>query len=178
MGETWKQLDLDGGGLQAANVTLARLLKRRATAYRLLAAFPLGLHRAYLDEPWGAWGYRLLTLAGIGALALGLPYVALGTLIGLLAGCAYDLAWIDARVARINKALRMRVYLGHGPGPPAGYRGRFADDAPEQRREEKEVERPGPTRSGGARSRVPSFAEQEALLRELAKRRKPPAPKS
>lgn len=183
MSEAWKQLDLEGGGLQAANVRLAGLLKRRTTAYRLLAAFPLGLHRAYLEESRGAWAYRLLTLAAIGALALGFSYAALGILVGLLAWCAYDLTWIDTRVAQINKALRMQVYLKHGPGAPSGYRGRFSDDGMEDYRRQKEQERPGhpppdAPPSGGERSRAPSFAEQEAKLRELAKRRKPPVSKS
>ena len=43
-------MDLAGGGLQSANLRLARLLKRRRIAYALLILFPLGAHRLYLED--------------------------------------------------------------------------------------------------------------------------------
>jgi hypothetical protein len=164
MSEAWKQLDLDGGGLQAANLKLARLLKRRRRAYALLAVFPLGLHRAYLDESRGAWAYRALTLTAVAGLAAGTVWLAGAAALALVAWAAYDLRWIDDRVAEVNKALRRQVYLGQAPGAPAGFRGRYADDAgavPPVAAERREAPAPG--------GRVASFAEQEKLLRELAR---------
>ena len=41
MSEAWKHLDLEGEGLQSANLRLVRLMKKRSRAYALLALFPL-----------------------------------------------------------------------------------------------------------------------------------------
>ena len=158
MGEAWRNLDLEGGGLQAANLKLARLLKRRARAYALLAAFPLGLHRSYLDEPRGAWAFRALTLVAAAGFVAGWAWLGWGAAAALVGWTLYDLRWIDDRVAAVNKRLRMQVYLRPGGGAPAGFRGRYTDDAPAGEQ---------PTTSG----RAPSFAEQERLLRELARRK-------
>jgi hypothetical protein len=167
MSEGWKRLDLEGGGVQAANLKLARLLKRRRRAYALLLAAPLGLHRAYLEEPRGAWVFRGLGLAALAGFAAGIPYAGWAAL-SLLAGlAAHDLVWIEGRVAKLNKALRMKVYLGQTPGAPAGFRGRFAH-------EEVSGAPLGDTDLPLAPDgRVRSFAEQEALLRALARRSRP-----
>ena len=57
MNTKWREFDLDGGGLQTANLRLARMLRRRSTAYGLLLVFPLGAHRWYLGEPRSALLY-------------------------------------------------------------------------------------------------------------------------
>ncbi|MCC6610716.1 MAG: TM2 domain-containing protein [Burkholderiales bacterium] len=156
MSDAWRGLDLGGGGLQAANIRLAQGLKRRSRAYGLLAAFPLGLHRAYLDDRRGAWAYRVASLAGVGALLLDWRAAALLGL-ALLGAAAYDLFWIDRRVTLLNKAIRKRVYLSQTAGPPPGFRGRTIDEP-------------------GAAPRPLSFAEQERLLRAMARDRgAPPA---
>ena len=156
MTETWKNLDLGGEGLQQANLRLARTLRRRRTAYLLLLAFPLGAHRAYLHEPVGAWIYRGLTAAALALLAIDpRASAALGA---ALAGWAlFDLFWIERRVVALNKRLRMQAYLRPAPGVPPGFRGHFTD---------ADEARPTP--------RTPSFAEQERLLGELERRRRPP----
>ncbi len=164
MSEGWKRLDLEGGGLQAANLKLARVLKRRRLAYALLLAAPLGLHRTYLEEPRGAWAFRGLGLAAIVSFAAGIPFAGWAAL-SLLAGfAAHDIVWIEGRVARLNKALRMKVYLGQTTGAPAGFRGRFPieEEAGAPLGETDLLFTP----DGRARS----FAEQEALLRALARR--------
>lgn len=164
MSEAWKHLDLQGGGLQAANLKLARLLKRRRRAYCLLLAAPLGLHRAYLEERRGAWAYRGLSLAAIAAFAAGLPYVGWAA-VSLLAGfAAYDIVWIEGRIAQLNKATRLRIYMAQTRGAPPDFRGRYPEDSAGDPRDD-----PGTLPAPG--SRVRSFAEQEALLRELARRR-------
>jgi len=151
--ESWRGLDLGGGGLQAANIRLAQALKRRSHAYGLLAGFPLGLHRAYLDDRRGAWAYRIASALALAAALvdwrLAVPIAAL-----LAAALLHDLFWIERRVVALNKAIRMRVYLSQAPGAPAGFKGHFTDDDAPVR---------GP--------RAPSFAEQERLLRELARAR-------
>ena len=153
MSEAWRGLDLGGGGLQAANIRLAQALKRRPRAYARLAAFPLGLHRAYLDDPRGAWVYRGASVIALAAFAIdwriALPIVC------LIAGAVvHDFFWIERRIVALNKTIRVAVYLSQSPGAPHDFKGQYTDeDAP--------VRAP----------RVPSFAEQEKLLRELAKDR-------
>jgi len=151
--EAWRGLDLGGGGLQAANIRLAQALKRRSRAYGLLAAFPLGLHRAYLDDRRGAWFYRAASVVTLALIAVDWRIAAPVALL-IAAAVLYDCFWIERRVVALNKAIRTRVYLSQAPGAPQGFKGRYTDD------------------DEAARApRAPSFAEQEQLLRELAKRR-------
>jgi hypothetical protein len=152
--EAWRGLDLGGGGLQAANIRLAQTLKRRSRAYALLAAFPLGLHRGYLDDPRGAWLYRIASaLAVLGAFVDWRLAVGVAALI--VAALGHDIFWIERRIVALNKAIRTKVYLSQAPGAPEGFKGRYTDESE-------------PARG----SRVPSFAAQEQLLRELAKRQR------
>lgn len=152
MSDAWRGLDLGGGGLQAANIRLAQALKRRPRAYGRLAVFPLGLHRAYLDDPRGAWAYRIASLAA--ALAALVDWRAAGAITALVLGAAaYDLYWIDRRVTALNKAIRKQVYLSQTAGPPVGFKGRALGE------------------DTAAAERAPSFAEQERILRALARDR-------
>ena len=110
MSDAWKRLDLSGVGLQEANLSLAAALRRRRTAYLLWLAFPLGAHRAYLHDRAGAWAYRLAIAAALGLLwvdARGAGFVARA----VLAVALFDLSRLDARRTRLNKAIRMQVYL-------------------------------------------------------------------
>ena len=151
MSEAWKRIDLEGEGLQQANLRLARALRRPRTAYLLWLAFPLGAHRAYLREPRGAWAYRAASLVAIVLLAL--DWRAGAALGGILVAAALaDLYWIGRRVISLNKELRMQAYLRPVAGAPPGFRGRFTDDP--------QAPRP------------PSFAEQERLLAEIERRKK------
>jgi len=90
--DAWKRLDLSGGGLQEANLRLAAALRRRRTAYLLWLAFPLGAHRAL--------GLLLVDARAAGAVALAMLAVAL-----------VDLVRLEARLTRLNKAIRMQIYL-------------------------------------------------------------------
>lgn len=178
MGRAWKKLDLHGAGLQTLNARLTRRLKRPLRAYLLWILFPLGAHRLYLKSPPGAAVYAALTASTL------LLWRALGPAAALAAAgpetafALFDLFWIERRCTALNKALRMELYLGAGATPPEGYRGRDPDDDYLRRYvREKEGERAGhapPGAAGGAAARgtrVPSFQEQERLLRELAQRR-------
>jgi len=97
MSDAWKHLDLEGEGLQSANLRLVQLMKRRPKSYGLLALFPLGLHRAYLEDVRGAWVYRVASIAALLAWWFGPGWAAL-VLVALIVGFAvYDIRWIDDR---------------------------------------------------------------------------------
>lgn len=177
MSDAWKHLDLEGEGLQSANLRLVQLMKRRPRAYGLLAMFPLGLHRAYLEDVRGAWIYRAASVAALAAWWFGQGWAAL-VIAGLTVSFAvYDIRWIEDRVATLNKALRMMVYKGkHSAAAPKGFRGRYTDDDLDGYLRVKEQERgghvlPGKDPALNSRSRAPSFAEQEAMLKALAESR-------
>ena len=155
MDPSWKERNLGGGGLQSANIRLARLLKRRRLAYVLLLLFPLGAHRFYLEDRRGALLYCLGFAAGLVSLVAGAKPVAWALGAVLIGAALLDIRWIEKAVVRINKRLRIEVYMSETPGPPAGYKGRFVDD-------ETSAEDAAP----GARAS--SFAEQERRLREGA----------
>lgn len=116
MGKAWKKLDLAGGGLQQANLRLARALRKRPVAYALLLLFPAGAHRWYLKEPFGALAY--LALSALAWICWPFGVAALGFAV-------FDAWWIDRRVTSLNKRLRMQAFLGDVPPAPAGYSGRF-----------------------------------------------------
>jgi hypothetical protein len=114
--------------------------------------FPLGLHRAYLDDPRGAWAYRIASLAAAGAAFL--DWRAASVIAALVLGAAaYDVYWVDRRVTALNKTIRKQVYLSQTAGPPPDFKGREISE------------------DGAPRARAPSFAEQERLLRQLARDR-------
>lgn len=180
MSEAWKKIDLEGSGLQAANMKLAKLLKHRGLAYSLLALFPLGLHRDYLASPAGAWIFRGGSVLSVAVLWVGLSWVAAGVAIALLSFALYDIRWIDNRVAALNKKARIEVLKTTATPPPVGYKGRYTDEAPigpdnlDEYVKIKEQERGGHTpfdkpAPGDQPKRAPSFAEQEAMLREMFK---------
>jgi len=160
MSETWKRIDLEGGGLQAANRRLAATLRSRRTAYLLWFGFAVGAHRFYLRSPTGGVAWCAASLASL------LLY-RLESWAGVAAGCAWllvalaELWWIDRRVTRLNKALRMEAILGAGAAAPPGYRGRFVDDG------EAQAAAASPPRAAG-------FAEQERLLAEIEQRKREP----
>jgi hypothetical protein len=161
MSSRWRQLDLSGGGLQSANLRLAALLRKRGIAYALVALFPLGLHRDYLHDRRGAWLYRAGTLAGVALLVLEQPWLATALLaVGALFAIR-DLARMEDDIARVNKRLRMEVYLSQTTGVPAGFRGRYTD-------EPQTDARPPAGGESASPQEMPSFEEQERRLRESA----------
>lgn len=174
----WKRLDLKGGGLQDTNLRLARALRRRPTAWLLLAGAPVGLHRLYLGDRRGALACLVLTLASA---LVGWTVSAIGTLALLvpLALTAVEAFRLETLIAHANRRIRMELFLRKDAVPPAGYRGRSfgaAEDAREEMEHylrEKDKEAPGhqaPGNAPGPGRRRLSFAEQERLLKELARR--------
>ena len=191
MSKAWKNLNLEGGGLQAVNAVLAANLRSRSKAYAAWLLFPAGLHRIYLGDTRGGALFMMLSATTIVTAFLVPGYGWLLPLLGLLGLAVYDLFRMEQRVVDYNKALRMRLFLRKGQRPPTGYQGRYpepraggdmANDL-EEYASLKERERAGhPTKrdtehAGGdvrSGSRVPSFNEQEALLRQLSRGRKDP----
>lgn len=179
MSEAWKQLDLEGGGLQSANLRLAALLRKRGTAFALLALFPLGLHRDYLHDRRGAWIYRSATLLSGAIWLAGHPLPGL-MVMALAAVCAACEAFrMEDAVARVNKQLRMRVYLGQSAGTPPGFKGHYTDsndstpeDAQPVRAQRDGADEAQSTATHGDNPRVQSFAQQEKMLREMAETRR------
>lgn len=158
MSDAWKRFDLEGGGLQAANRRLVTKLRSRRTAYLLWIGFALGLHRFYLRAPIGGIGWCLASVATL-LLLRSTTWSGFAAGLTLLVWALADLWWIDRRVTRLNKALRMETYLGAGPGAPRGYRGRFVD---------------GEDARQTATPRAAGFAEQERLLAEIERRKRGP----
>ncbi|WP_028491823.1 hypothetical protein [Thioalkalivibrio sp. ALE19] len=185
MSKAWKKLDLEGGGLQAVNARLASTMRSRPAAYGAWLLFPVGGHRFYLHEPVGAVAFIAgsAATAALAVLAPALWWLLPAAPVAALA--AFDLIWIDRRVTRYNKELRMRAFLRKGNRPPQDYRGRYTSDEDAQRelqeyQEVKEGERPGQPgpagandrdRDAGGKRRMPSFNEQEAMLRQMRQRR-------
>jgi TM2 domain-containing membrane protein YozV len=189
MSKAWQKLNLEGGGLQAVNAVLANEMRSRNRAYAAWILFPLGLHRFYLAEPRGGAVFVMLSVITVGTawLAPAWWWLLPSSFLALLA--VHDLFWIDRQVVAYNKQLRMQLFLRKGKKPPTDYRGRYTDenDAEAIARDLadyqalKEGERAGHVTAPqeGSRSldptkrrRQPSFNEQEALLRELAKKRR------
>ena len=166
----WKKLSIASEGLQSANIELVALLKKRRIAYALLAVFPLGLHRDYLENRAGAWGYRFISLTALVLALAGHHVIALTLLASAFIFAIYDLRWIDDRVATLNKAARMKVYKKPGLTAPKAFRGHYVDMEIDDYLQEKPGDQSIPA-TGGPRptKRVPSFSEQEAMLREIQK---------
>ena len=129
MASKWRELNLGGGGLQATNLRLARTLRRRSTAWALLALFPAGAHRWYLREPAAALAYPLLTLAAAAGWFGGLSWLAPAALLALGGLLVHDIVSLENRIAALNRRLRMEAWLTPGPGAPADFRGRSDDRA-------------------------------------------------
>lgn len=176
MSKAWKQLDLGGEGLQSLNASYTRRMRRRPAAYATMLLFPLGAHRWYLKEPLGAMIYLGLTVAAIaGRFLLGWPGFVIAAAAEVLFAL-FDLFWIERRVTSLNKQLRMSQFMRPGTAPPEDYRGRYPDEGIDEYIHLKEQERaghqPASPDAEAERPRAPSFNEQEALLRELARSNK------
>lgn len=186
MKKAWQKLPLDGGGLQAVNAVLTQNMRSRTLAYLAWIGFPAGLHRWYLHEFVGALVYIGLSLLFLIAVFAAPPYVWLLPAIAMTGFALFDLYWIDGRVVAYNKALRIQLFLRKGQQTPTDYQGRYTDSTPDDQESEiraysreKEQERaghrnsPSPARSQADQpsKRAPSFNEQEAMLRELHRRK-------
>ena len=180
MSDAWKNLDLEGEGLQAANLKLVQQMKKRKQAYLLLAFFPLGWHRDYLEDLRGGWLYRIASVITVAILWSGFMWAGLALAVLIIGFALYDIRWIEDKVAAINKALRIRAYKTKSGMPmPKNFRGRYTDEGLDEYLKLKEQERGGHVAPGkdpalNSRSRAPSFAEQEAMLNAMSKSKPKP----
>lgn len=180
MSNAWKNIDLEGGGLQSVNLAMAKAQRNKKRAYLLWLLFPLGAHRLYLHSSKGAAVFWLLSLfLIISILVFGQQFVTL-IAASMLFFAFYDLYWIDQQTTKLNKALRMHLYLNSdkSAAPPKDYRGRYTEDSEDilndyaaekdQAKVSQRTEQNNAPKSG---KKVLSFAEQEALLKEMSKSR-------
>ena len=173
--KAWRKLDLSGDGLQTLNARYTRLMRRKPLAYAAWLLFPVGAHRWYLHEPYGAVAYLgLSTSATAGWFLQGWAGVIFPAIVVFIFAL-YDLYWIDQRIVSQNKTLRIRQFLRPNAAPPPNYRGRYLDDELEEYLHINERERAGhqpadsdDTRGKSATKPIPSLNEQETRLRELA----------
>lgn len=170
MNKRWTEFNLGGGGLQSANLQLAALLRKRSSAYALLALFPLGLHRDYLRDPRGAWLYRAGTGLAVASYLLGENMISAGVLAVLSVGAIIDMLRLEHVIVRVNKQLRMQVYLRQTPGAPSDFKGRFGDERQGDDLRDNNQADVDQAQSESGHPRIPSFAEQEKLLREMARK--------
>lgn len=131
MTQKWHDLDLQGGGLQALNRRLANDLLKRRTAWLLAIPLPLGLYHWYLGRRAQAVAHLAICCAA--AILTTQDATTATTLLLAVATAAglFDLAVMERRITAANKAKRLAAYLGAGSAPPAGYRGRYPDAAPD-----------------------------------------------
>lgn len=132
MTRKWHDLDLQGGGLQALNRRLANDLLKRRTAWLLAIPLPLALYHWYLGRRVQAAAHLTACCAAAILFTQSLTTAAAICLgIATMAGL-FDLAVMERRITAANKAKRLAAYLGTGSAPPAGYRGRYPDAAPDR----------------------------------------------
>lgn len=175
MPKAWKKWDLEGGGLQSANLALIRRRKRRIFAYLLWPLFPTGAHAWYLAAPARAGTFLASGIVTVVSFATGHTLIGMLVIAAAFLYAVHDLFWIDRRIIELDKLLRLAISLRPGTGAPAKFAGRYPDAGLDAYLEVKASERaghpvsptvPGPSPGTG---RPPSFAEQEALLRQHAR---------
>lgn len=156
MKKTWQKHDLEGSGLQSINLAYLAARKDIKKAYMLAALFPLGMHQFYLGNHKKGWLYVFLTV-------LLLACATVSTFISAVLGFAevilmiVDVKRMENVVSAYNKELKMNLALQQQHKTPENYRGRYPEDSESEQTSEQ---------------KILSFAEQEALLKELARKKK------
>jgi TM2 domain-containing membrane protein YozV len=127
MAKQWQGMDLKGGGLQSVQLAYKARQRTLPRAYTAWVLFLLGAHRFYLHEPRGGSAYLTASLVALVVhLAAGWPWLWALPAVAAIA----DLFWIPRRVVARNKQIRMEAMASSAsPGAPAGYAGRFGEDA-------------------------------------------------
>lgn len=181
MSEAWKKLDLGGEGLQSINAKIANRQKRTLTAYILSIGFPLGLHMLYAGQPPRALFHWALTLAVIVVYFTAPLWAVLIPAALSVALLAVDLFQMEDLLVRFNKNMRIQLMLQKSATnkPPKNYKGRYTDETDlDEYMNVKEQERGGHVpvdmnelhkEEYGNKPHVPSFNEQERMLKEMIK---------
>lgn len=155
MKKTWQEHDLQSDGLQSINLAYTAQRKDVKKAYLLACLFPFGAHQFYLKQNKKAGIFLLLTVL-LMALAGVAPFIS--ALIGFaeVILLTKDIINMETSVAEFNKQLKLALSLQQNQAVPDNFKGRYTDDdSKEQNTQQK----------------ILSFAEQEALLREMARKK-------
>ncbi len=156
MKKTWQLQNLEGNGLQSINLAYAAKRKNTRMAYTWATLFPLGAHQFYLGNTKRAATYILLSILLVIFITTSTFVSAIIAFVEiiLLTG---DVLGMEDRVNRFNKDLKLTLSLQQQNPVPPDFKGRYSD------------EDATPTDHRG--QKILSFAEQEALLKEMAQSR-------
>jgi len=156
MKKTWQEHDLEGSGLQSINLAYLKSKKDIRKAYLLTAFFPLGIHQFYLGQPkkGGIFIFLSLLLLAFANIA---PFVS--AIIGFIEVMLMfrDVKSMERIVSDFNKELKLNLSLQNQHAAPENYKGKYSDDDDNQK---------------SSKQKILSFAEQEALINEISKRKK------
>lgn len=159
MAKNWQNMDLGAGGIQQINLQFLQQRKKLGTAIAFWCLLPFSAHRWYLRHFKLAGLQYLLLVVGIVLFAAS-QTLALLTLGCLITWFAIDLFKLPNLVSDYNKQLRLRLYQQQSNGPSTQFTQRF-----DQQDDQSHV-------TTQHNQRIPSFAEQEALLKQLQQKEK------
>ena len=153
MKKVWQQQVLDGDGLQSINLNYIAQKKDSKKAYLLAAFYLFGLHQFYLGNKKRGVVYCILTIAVLITMNFA---VFIGALIAFaqIIMMFIDVKQIENQVATFNKNLKMELAFQQNNKPPHSFKGRFVDDNAQ-------------ANADGSHQAILSFAEQEALIRQM-----------
>ena len=156
MKKTWQEHDLEGSGLQSINLNYLKYKKDTQKAYLLTAIFPLGIHQFYLGQAKKGSLYIILTLLLL-AFANVSPFIS--AIIGFIEVMMMfkDIKGMEETVSTYNKELKMKLSLQQDQKTPEDFKGKYTDND---------------NNESSTQQKILSFAEQEALLKELARQKK------
>ena len=174
MSEYWKSQNLEGNGLQTINQQYSRLKLNTQTAYLLCIFFIFGAHQFYLKSP--SRGFLFLCLSTAIAIAF-LISPLLASLIFLveLIVAIIDIKNMEDKIVKFNKNLKMSLSLQTNAAAPKNFMGRYHEDSPiddYMQIKSNEITAFETRNKQNSKSRVYSFSEQEALLREMGQKKK------
>ena len=175
MSEYWKNQNLEGNGLQTINQQYSRLKREARTAYFLCTLFPFGAHQFYLKAPGRGILFLGLSISSVIILMFS-PVTSIILLVAELLILAIDITKMDMKIVDFNKNLKMNLSLQTNTAPPKDFQGRYQNETPIDdyvsiKNNEVTAFETKKNASEKGKSRVYSFAEQEALLKEMSKRK-------
>lgn len=156
MAKNWQKMDLGAGGVQSVNLQFLRQRRSLGRGFLLWCMFPLAAHQFYLKRP-------LLGILQTGSLFVGIFLAAqqsplgMPILVGVLLWYLFDLLKLPRWINDYNKQLRIALHQQSHAAAPQDFKAHYHDEK---------------TESSHTSKRVPSFAEQEALLKQIAEKKK------
>ncbi|MDH5258480.1 MAG: TM2 domain-containing protein [Gammaproteobacteria bacterium] len=169
MSEYWKTQDLEGNGLQTINQQYARLRRDIKTAYFLCVLFPFGAHQFYLKRARRGIIFLSLSIATAIIYNISSPIAGVFFLAEIII-LIVDIKNMDGEIISFNKNLKMSLSLQGNMAPPKDFKGRYNEETPIDdyvKIKQNEITAFETKKSHSGKSRIYSFAEQEALLKEI-----------